>query len=310
MIDVCKEHLDVCIAPNVLESRFANTAEGHRAIIKAFCKAGVNRIIIESTGGLERPLINRLMKRGLPVFLVQPARVRAYAKAEGLLYKNDQADARLLTRFGEIKSLRPLDANDTDRSAIKALATRRMQLEKLRNAEKCRRHQAYMVPVRSSIKEMIGDIDVMIRKAEKALDQAIAASVEAKKLYDALLEVFGVGLSTARMLTAFLPELGQISEKRLNALVGVAPFDNNSGTTKGVRKLRGGRKYARKALYACCIAGLKHTPEIKEHYKKLTARGLEHKTAMMSCIRKKLGYIHRRVCAILEQSSKVTQTIG
>ena len=301
-IDVSKGTLELAVNGRGSTQAFANDPAGIAALIEAVAAEAPKRVVVEATGGYERPVVRALHGADRPVAVVNPKRVRHYAKALGILAKNDPIDARVLARFGH--DLEPaLDEKPCkSREQRKALLLRRRQLKKMRTAELNRWHQAEDPAAAESIETLLETIDRQIADVEAQLDRATEADERAMQQQRTLEGVKGVGEATARTLINEVPELGRCSRKQIAALVGVAPFDHDSGQMRGRRTIRDGRAAVRAALYMATLTARRCNPVIRERFETLRARGKPFKVAMAACMRKLLIHLNR-LLADLEKST-------
>jgi len=291
-IDVSKARLDVDFSDERGAFIVDNDPNGHARIVQALKDAGASRIVLEATGGYERLIVAELSAAGLPVAVVNPRQVRDFAKATGRLAKTDAIDAKVLALFAVAiqPPLRPLEDRQTQ--AFAELLARRRQLVQIRGAESNRLAQARDHRVRTSIEGVLELLDRQLTSIDDDIDQHIQASPIWKEKEDMLLAVEGIGPTTARTLLAELPELGTASRQEIAALVGLAPFNRDSGTLRGQRTIAGGRASVRNALYMATLTATMRNPVIREHYQQLLARGKRKKVALVACMRKLLTILN------------------
>jgi transposase len=226
------------------------------------------------------------LSNGLPAAIVNPKRVRDFARAMGRLAKTDSIDAHVLARFAqEMKpEIRPLP-NETE-LFMRELVRRRQQLVDVRTAEKNRLHRAVSLQVKKSIQVVIDTINQQILEIENQLNDEIKGNPVLKEKDQLIQSVPGVGPNTARMLLAALPELGRLSGKQMASLVGVAPFNRDSGKMRGRRMVFGGRTSVRNLLYMAALVASRHNKTIREFYSRLRNSGKTGKLALVACVRK------------------------
>lgn len=287
-IDVSKDKLDVDWSDDRPPFSTDNNPDGHRRIVQALLPVGVHRIVVEATGGYDRAIVAELAAAGLPVAVVNPRQVRDFARATGRLAKTDAIDAKVLALFAVAiqPPLRPLE--DAQTRAFAELLARRRQLVQMRVAEGNRLAQALGKKVRQSISKVIKVLDRQINDIDDDLNQLIQESSIWKVKEELLTSVKGVGPATARTLLAELPELGTLSRQQITALVGVAPFNRDSGQFRGKRMIRGGRAVVRAALYMAALVAKKFNPVFRDYYLRLQAAGKPKKVALVACMRKLL----------------------
>jgi len=287
-IDVSKETLDVAMTNRSAPFQVPNDPKGYAALVKHLRQAAVQQVILEATGGYERPVVAELVASGLPVVVVNPRQVRDFSRAVGILAKTDRIDAVVLARFAEAvrPEIRPLP--DEQARHLQETLARRRQLVQMRVAEGNRLAQAVTAPVRRSIQALLRAIERQLDDIDQGLDDAIQACPAWRAKEDLLQSVPGVGDQTARTLLAELPELGTCTRQQIAALVGIAPMNRDSGHWRGRRRIRGGRPTVRSSLYMAVLAGIRHNPWVRDHYQRLVAAGKPKKVALVACMRKLL----------------------
>jgi transposase len=291
-IDVSKATLDVFGDTPAEAFRVANTPEGSAALLTRLQPWNVRRIVIEYTGGYERRVAAELMSAGLEVALVNPRQVRDFARAKGLLAKNDRLDARLLAEFGRVLQPKASALTPENRVQLDELIGRRRQLVALRAGEQIRRQQAVCQSVRSGVDKLIRLLDRQIEQLEAEIVQRIADDDELRGRFELLRSVPGVGDVVASTLAVELPELGKANRQEIAALVGVAPFTRESGTYRGRRSIAGGRAPVRATLYMAVVAGVRCNPVIRRLYQHLRRIGKPTKVALTACMRKLLTILN------------------
>lgn len=285
-IDVAKLKADVCILPS--EERLVVKEEEYDALIEKLAALSPDLIILEATGGYEQPITVRLADAGLPFFIANPARVRAYAKALGFLAKTDAIDAYVIARFGLDTKLKPRQLDEQKSAEMQAFLTRRRQLINMRTAERNRHKQVRVAEIRAEIKETIQYLDSKLKEVDGKIDDFIKQNPTWTEKKDIITSVPGVGDQTARVLITELPELGKLNRSQIARLAGVAPINQDSGQFRGQRHIAGGRMYVRCALYMACLTGVRTNPVIRAYYKRLVANGKKKKEALVACMRKLL----------------------
>ena len=290
-IDVSKLTLDFDCLPVSAAQPFPNDADGITALVALLKESGVERIVVEATGGFETPVVSALAVAKLPVVVVNPRQVRDFAKAMGHFAKTDRLDAKVLALFGERMKPTLRTLPDEAQRALSDLLGRRGQLVFMRAQEKGRLATVPSV-ARKDVEQHIAWLDKRIVRLEDALGDRLKKSpLWCHKA--ALLEgVPGVGDVTTFSLLADLPELGTMNRKQIAALVGVAPFPDDSGKRVGARYVRGGRADVRCVLYMATLSAIRHNPPIKAMYERLTQAGKPFKVAMTACMRKLLTILN------------------
>ena len=291
-IDVSKHWLDVVVGAGTASQRFDNTDAGHDALIKALESRTIERIVVEATGGLERPVVAALAAAELPVVVVNARHIRNFARATGRLAKTDAIDAEVLTQFAQAVAPEVRPIASAEHYAFKELVARRRQLVMMHTAESNRLKQAHDNAVRRSIRAVLKVIERQLNDTERKLDDVIERSPIWQVRKDLLTSVPGVGDQTARTLIAELPELGNCSRQQIAALVGVAPINRDSGMMRGRRMTWGGRTNVRTALYMATLVATRHNPVIRDHYQKLVEAGKRKKLALVACMRKLLTILN------------------
>lgn len=308
-IDVSKERLDCYCRPTGITSSYRNTPAGISDLIKWAQAQQPQLIVLEATGGLERPLVSEIFAARLPMVVVNPRQVRDFARAIGQLAKTDQIDAAVIAHFGEAVNpeVRPLPDQLTQQ--MDALMTRRRQLVQMLAAE---RNHLVSAPahVQNYVKEHISHLEELIKKLDQDIDQMITGSPIWKTKDDLLRSVKGVGPVLSRTLLAELPELGQLSRQEISKLVGVAPLNNDSGKYKGKRSCWGGRASVRGPLYMATLSATRCNPMIKEFYQRLIAKGKAKKVAIVACMRKMLITLNAIVKSNKPWDANFAQSIG
>lgn len=289
-IDVSKDTLDVA---TTRDERFSGTNDeaGFLALIDWLRARPAERIVVEATGGYEAPLVAALGSAGLPVIVVNPRQVRDFAKALGRIAKTDVIDATVLALFAAaIKpELRPL--KDEQTQALDALLNRRRQLLGMLVAERQRLSLA-PAAVRQDIKDHIVWLVKRLKDSDRSLQDFLRSSPLWRERENLFTAVQGVGTQTVLSICALLPELGTLKRKPLAALVGVAPFNCDSGTLRGKRHCFGGRAELRCALYMATLSATRCNPAIKPFYQRLVAAGKPKKVALNACMRKLLTILN------------------
>jgi len=293
-IDVSKARLDVAIRPTGERESVANDKAGIKDLVKRLAKIQPALIVLEATGGLERPVTHALAGAELPVVVVNPRQVRDFAKATGQLAKTDSIDADVLARFAEAvrPALRPLP--DAVTLELRALTARRRQIIEMIGAERNRLATASKA-VRKRIDAHTGWLEQELERADKDLDRSIQHSPIWKENEDLLLSVPGIGPVTSPTLLAELPELGELDRKQISALAGLAPFNRDSGSLKGRRSIWGGRAPVRSALYMATLVATRRNSVIRDFYKRLRAKGKVFKVALVACMRKLLTILNSMI---------------
>jgi transposase len=287
-VDVCKDFLDAHARPATVSQRFTNTAAGIEQLVAWVQALAPERIVFESTGPYQKAAVGALLAADLPAVVVNARQVRDFAKGTGQLAKTDAIDAGILAHFGEVVAtvVRPLPAPEV--LEFRDLCDRRGQLVRLLATEKNHRHaaQGSSSKVLRNIDKVITFLEKQIEDLEERLDGMVADSASFQAKDDILQSIVGIGPQVSRTLLVHLPELGQGSRQALAALVGLAPFADDSGACHRIRHIRGGRGKVRIALYQAAVAAIRYCPTMKAFYAALKARGKASKVALIAVARK------------------------
>jgi transposase len=295
-IDVAKAKLDVCVLPGRERFSLDYGEEGLADLAARLAALKPALVVIEATGGYERRAAGELVAAGLPVAVVNPARVRHLARGTGTLAKNDRLDACNLALFAQIVRPAPREKAPERQGELGALVARRRQLvgmivmegnrlKQLAAAGAAGRARDSVVKVRSALVGERGLID-------KEIFELLRSDDEWDGKLQLLTSVPGVGATTAATLAAELPELGELNRRQVASLVGLAPFDRDSGTLRGRRFIAGGRKAVRVALHMAASNATRYNPAIKAQYDRLRAAGKSFRCAMVACARKLLTILN------------------
>jgi transposase len=287
-IDVSKDKLDVAVGSEGELFQVTNDDDGHVELLKRLRDVKPALVVLEASGGYEAVAAGVLWNGGLSVAVVNPRQVRDFAKGMGKLAKTDAIDARVLALFGEKVPIEVRAPLDDQARELQAMVLRRRQLIEMLTMEKNRRALISTGRARKSLDKHIGWLEEAIRRAGSDIDQAVRQSPMWRETEDLFRSVKGIGGVTARTLLAELPELGKLNRKKIAALVGVAPFNRDSGVFKGKRTIQGGRAHIRTVLYMAALTAARCNPVIRPFYQRLIARGKEKKVALVACIRKLL----------------------
>lgn len=290
-LDVSKASLDACCLPSGEQCQFANSEDGiERALswIRQFSRA---LVVAEATGGYETLMAGTLAAHGVAVAVVNPKHVRDFARAFGILAKTDRVDARVLALFADKRRPPVRMLNGQAQQAFIDLVDRRRQLVGMRVQEKNRLANARGKP-RDSIKALIEWLDAAIARLDRDLTDALRHSELWQVKSKILASVPGVGKVTLFTLLARLPELGNLNRREIASLVGVAPFNRDSGQMRGRRTIWGGRADVRSVLYMAAVSAIRCNPVIKPFYERLILAGKPKKLALTACMRKLLTILN------------------
>ena len=293
-IDVSKATLDIAVGRDGQTWRVGNDLDGIQSAILRLKPFSPELVVVESTGGLERPVLNAFVSAGLPISLVNPGRVRQFARSAGLLAKTDKIDARLLAHFAEAIQPRPTTLPSEQEQYLAMLSDRRRQVLGMRVAE-INRLNTVPEPMRKFVEASIEFLNRQLAELQAEIDAFIQNDPVFKAKRDLLLSVPGVGKVTCAVLIGDLPELGQLNQKQIAALVGVAPFNSDSGNRRGNRAIKAGRSSVRNVLFMAALAAIRCNPIIKSFYNRLIAKGKPKKVAIVACMRKLLVILNAMI---------------
>ena len=288
-IDVSKDYLDLDTLPATEKRRLTNDPAGIAELVEWARAFGPDRIVFESTGHYQKAAVGALLAASLPAVVVNARQVRDFAKALGILAKTDAIDAAVLARFGQVVPtiVRPLPTPEIQ--AFQELYDRRGQLVRMLAAEKNHRHATTSPKVIQNIDAHIRYLDKQIEALEDRMDHFVQNSAAFKARDEILQSIPGVGPQVSRTLLAYLPELGLGTRQQLSALVGLAPFNDDSGTQSHIRHIRGERGKVRLGLYQAAVVAIRHCPPMKDFYIRLKERGKASKVALIAVARKLLA---------------------
>jgi transposase len=290
-IDVSKAHLDIAMRSSGERRQVTNDSSGIAELVAWISSLHPTLIVLEATGGLETAVTAALAAAGLPVAVINPRQARDFAKSIGKLAKTDKIDAAMLARFAEAIRPEVRVLPDEQTQQLQAVLVRRRQLIDMLVAEKNRLPLTH-ASVKPRVKEHIAWLEQELAQIDQDLHEQLRASPVWREKEDLLRSVKGVGPVTATTLLAELPELGQLNRKKIAALVGVAPFNCDSGKMHGKRAIWGGRACVRNALYMAALSASRHNPVIQEFYNRLIKAGKLHKVALVACMRKLLTILN------------------
>jgi transposase len=292
-VDVCQDWLDVHILATGEIVRQANTTVGIATLIQAWQSIADIQVVLESTGGLERPFVKALQTAAIAVSMVNPRAVRDFAKALGKV-KTDAMDAAVLAQFGATVKPRTQAAVSVLAQNLADLVRRRQQLVTMKVAEKNRLSRAPVV-LRADIKAHIKQLEERIEQLNQQIQTLAQQQRGGPRKQAILCSVKGIGAVTAALCLAELPELGQLSDKEIARLVGVAPLNQDSGQHRGKRMIQGGRTTVRCGLYMATLVATQHNPVIRAFYDRLLERGKPKMVALVACMRKLLVIINAMI---------------
>ena len=291
-IDVAKAKLDVRLDGAQKPFGLPNTSSGRQRPIDRLRGLPLARVVVESSGGYERPLLFELLEAKMPVAHVNPRLVRDYARGFNQQAKNDPIDTQVLLCFGRERQPRLFTAEDKLRHMLQDLSRCRRQLLQQITALK---NQA-QIALHPAAQKVLAESAAALEQQLEVIDQQVQAEIEKlpelRRRQERLMEVQGIGPLTSRTLVIELPELGRLDRRKLAALVGVAPFDDDSGPQHHRRIIKGGRPHVRSALYMAAVSGIRCNPVLQPYYQRLTAAGKPPKVALVACMRKLLIHLN------------------
>jgi transposase len=294
-IDVAKHSLDVYLGSEDRGFTVKNDATGYQQLVAKLPAAGSCLVVLEATGGYQHRVVAALVVAGHTVAVVNPRQVRDFARSLGILAKTDRLDARVIARFGQHADPRPVEIGSEKQAELRELVTRRRQLIELRTAEQNRLETTTTKIVRKNVRHLVEQLDKQIRQLEEAIGELLESEPELSAKASLLETVPGVGPVTVTSLLVDLPELGRLSRQQIAALVGVAPFNRDSGKFHGRRAIWGGRAAVRSVLYMAALTARRFNPSIREFAQRLEAAGKPFKVVLTACMRKLLVILNAMV---------------
>lgn len=294
-IDVGKFTLDVFIYE--LDSHFQtdNSAQGIKQLVIKLARYKLTRVVVEATGGHERAIVEAAAERDLPVIIVYPKRIRDFANAQGILAKTDKIDSKVIAEFAAVMKPPVRKLQTSEVRQIRDLLARRRQLMESRTQELNRVQRTGNYPLERSHRRVIKVLEAEVEWIDRQLEKHVHQVVEWKRTAQVILSAPGIGPVVTYTLLGELPELGKLSNKKISALVGLAPFAKDSGKTQGKRRIRGGRAPIRTALYMAMLSAIQHNTLMKAFYEKLVAQGKHRKVAVAACMRRMICILNAMV---------------
>ena len=290
--DIAKSALQTQTATQAFQ--IANTSTGFAELSKRIHSCSNPIVVLEASGGYERDLLLYLNRRNIPAALLNPSRVRAFAQSEGIRAKTDPIDAKVIYRFAEEKKLAPTPKPDPARKRMADFLDRRSHLSEQLAREK-NRLQNCPRAIAKSIQRMVRFVQKEIDAMDKRIGKLVEKRADLNALARAMTSVSGVGEMTAWTLIAYLDEITRLSRNKIVALAGLAPFNKDTGKSRGKRRIQGGRAKVRKCLYMAAITAATHNPVIKEYVDRLKERGKPHKCAIVAAMRKLLIHLQSQM---------------
>lgn len=293
-VDVSKKKLDIALDENNFLT-IANKEEAFIDFLDTLPCPGTVHFVMEATGGYENKFARFLQSRSITVSVVNPKRIRDFAKSMGKLAKNDEIDAQVIRQFASVAKLIELRRKSQEDERLRALIERRRQLLKHQSSEKQHLETTAEKEALASIHDCLQLLELQIESIEITINQALDADEAYREKKQLMLAVPGLGERTVSTILIQLPELGELSNKAISALVGVAPFCNDSGARKGRKIIWGGRKDVRTALFMPMLSTIQHNKPIKAFYDRLVAKGKNRKVALIACMRKLLTILNSMI---------------
>lgn len=291
-IDVSKDRLDVAVRPGGEAFIVERNAAGLDVLIARLRELSPYLVALEATGGYETVVAAALAGAGLPLVVVNPAQVRAFAKALGQRAKTDPIDAAVIAHFAEATKPEPRSLPDEATRLLADLVARRRQIVEMMGAERQRESRVTVPHLRKSIARLIKVLEKELAGLDADIDDAVRGSPAWRDKEDLLVSVPGVGPTIARTLIAELPELGQLGRKRIAALAGLAPFARQSGQWRGRSFIGGGRPSVRTALFMGAMVAKRHNPILKAFFDRLVRAGKPKMVALIAVARKLLTILN------------------
>lgn len=293
-IDVSKSRLDVYILPMNRYFHVENTAQGQAQLMQELATMNCALVVIEPTGGYEQAIVARCHEAGQAIALVNPKRIRDFARSQGQLAKTDRIDATILARYGQRIEPSPSAMLSEHQHGLAEVSARRRQLVEMIVMEKNRLLTAG-VHTQASLEAIIKALEEELSKIDDQLQQSIEQDDTCQRKMALLTSSKGIGPITAMSLIATLPELGRLTNKQISALAGLAPYNCDSGRYRGQRKIYGGRASVRQSLYMGTLVATRYNATIKAFYQRLCAAGKPKKVALTACMHKLLMIMNTMV---------------
>ena len=291
-IDVSKDRLDVAVRPGGEVFSVERNAGGLERLIDRLRQLGAKLVALEATGGFETIAAAALSAAGLPVVVVNPAQIRAFAKAVGQRAKSDPIDAAVIAHFAEATKPEPRPLPDEATRLLAELVVRRRQIVDMMAAEGQRERRLSNKRLRRSIARLRKVLEKELAELDGEINDSVRGSPIWREKEDLLASVPGIGPVIARTLIAELPELGTLTRKRIAALAGLAPFTRQSGQWRGRSFIGGGRVSVRTALFIGALVAVRHNPMLKTFFERLRAAGKPKMVALIAAARKLLTILN------------------
>jgi transposase len=294
-IDISKRYFDLHILPKDKQYHFENNQKGIRQCLKLLADIKPKLVVMESTGGYEIALACELQVAGLAVAVVNPRRIRDFARAIGQIAKTDKIDAKVIAQFASMVEPDAREVMDDKARQLKSLVARKDQLINIRVAESNRMEHAVDKNIAHSIKAILKVIERQIADIDRQIAGHINHDEQLRCKADIVDSAPGIGSTTASMLVTLLPEIGTLNRRQIAALVGVAPMNRDSGVFRGKRMTGGGRGRVRSGLFMPTLVAIRHNPVIRKFYRRLLSMGKKKMTAIIAAMRKLLTILNTMV---------------
>jgi len=292
-LDVAKDKVDACIRSLSQRQTFASTAEARRALIRWLRRHKVSKAAMEASGGYERDWAKVLREAGIEALIVDPKRVRNFARSAGRLAKNDPIDAEMIAWFAETFIEAKGQAYDATREKLAQIVNARLALLDMQTGLQNRSEHSAPEAVQKMQARLLKNIALEVARLEAAIAAMIKATPHFAERAEIIESVPGLAEVTSAGLIAAMPELGQIGNNAAAALLGAAPYDNDSGKRRGERHIQGGRRRVRNLFYMACMgAATRHNPVLKAFYDRLIAKGKPKKVAIVACMRRLIAILN------------------
>lgn len=294
-VDVSKDSLDICIAPEDIFLKFPNTTKGIQSFLSVLRKYHNCLVVFEASGGYEKTLKLSLMKKEIDHRVLNPARVREFARACGKLAKTDAVDAKILASFAQKIDHFPGHQSSQEEILLKDLVHRRRQIIEEMVREKNRLDKSLHPLINQNIRSHLEILQQYMKEIDQLIGELIQKVETLNHKAQIIASMPGIGMITASVLLANFPELGNLKNKQIAALAGLAPMNKDSGKTQGYRSISGGRVSVRCSLYMATLVAVRHNPLIKSFYTRLREKGKPAKVALVACMRKMITILNQMV---------------
>ena len=287
-VDISKDSLDVFVLPSRQTFSVARDAEGLEDLLKRLGQLTCRLVVMEATGGFETVVAAALAGAKLPLAVINPRRIRAFAQALGRLAKTDRLDAETIALYGEAAKIEPQSVPDQAARDLSELVGRRRQIVDTMTAERNRKRMLTNRRLLRGADRILVALQKELSDIECDISDSVRGTPAWREKDEILQSAPGIGPKVSSLLIADLPELGTLTRRKIASLVGVAPMADDSGTHRGRRRIRGGRAHVRTALYMAALVATRHNPVITLYYRHLRQRGKTAKQALTACMRKLL----------------------